>query len=625
MDKYSFKNKFQYWFDNKMSKGIAELIKVLAVLTAFIILFIGALIAFFDLSNGYNFGQGVWSSLNHILDPGLLGGDEGSFIYLVSMTIVTFIGIFVSGTLIGLISNTIDEKIQELRRGKSIVLEKNHVIVLGASNGINTIISELIEANANQKREAVVIMDDNCLKDEMDEKFHQRFPDTKTTKIICRNGNIADYVDLQVCSFDTCRSVIINADNDSLTIKSILAATKLLKETNNTQAYIVAMIRSDENLDAAQVAGEGRVEVLSYNDVIARIVAHTSRSPGLSKVYTEIFDYEGSEFYIEEHPSMIGKKMKELNLYYAQAVVIGIKDVNGDILVNPSPDRIYQQGEKLILFAEDDGVAKPAADAYSFDESMFAQERTESVYAIKNLLILGYNDKLEKIVQEEDLYVGKGSILTIAISKEQEMYRDMIEKIPTKNLLIEVIVCDLKSRSELKNLVENKESILLLIDSNSDMSLEDEEKADAQTLLLLLQLKYISETYNLDLQVASEMIRVENQELAQITEVNDFIVSSNMTSLIMTQISQSRELNKIFTELLSEEGSEIYVKPAKDYIKLNQPVDFFTVQASANRYNEIVIGYHKHNRHKLEIVTNPNKREQLTFGEDDSFIVIALD
>ena len=37
----------------------------------------------------------------------------------------------------------------------------------------------------------------------MDDKINARFPDKKTTRIICRCGSITNINDLRVCSFDT--------------------------------------------------------------------------------------------------------------------------------------------------------------------------------------------------------------------------------------------------------------------------------------------------------------------------------------------------------------------------------------------------------------------------------------
>ena len=81
-------------------------------------------------------------SILRTLDPGTMGGDPGTFGCLLAMLAVTLGGIFVVATLIGVISTGITGKIEDLRKGRSIVLEDNHTVILGWSPQIFDIISE---------------------------------------------------------------------------------------------------------------------------------------------------------------------------------------------------------------------------------------------------------------------------------------------------------------------------------------------------------------------------------------------------------------------------------------------------------------------------------------------------
>ncbi|MDY3281634.1 CASTOR/POLLUX-related putative ion channel [Dysosmobacter sp.] len=625
MDKRTERRKrLSYWFDNMMSSGIFHLIRMLALITVVLVIVVGIIIAFVDADSGHDVLHGIWLSLTHIIDPGQLGEDTGSAAYVATMIVVTIAGLLVTSTLIGVISNAIDNKIHTLQRGKSMVLEKNHVIVLGCAGGLYTIVSELIEANANQRDEVVVIMDDKEPKDVMDEKIRQKFPDTRTTRVICRSGSIADFSALEVCSFGTCRSVIINAEDDAMTIKSILAATNLLKKSGNTGAYIAAVIRNQENVEAAQVAGEGYAEIISFRDIMSRIIAHTCRNTGLSKVYTEILDFSGSELYVEEHPAMVDVPMGELNRYFPISTVIGIELADGTTLLNPEPDRRVGRGDKLILFAEDDCVSVADAAPAPVDESAIRAAAPFERTPRKNMLILGHSDKIESILQEEDHFVAEGSHVTIALAREQGEFAEGLAELPLRNFRKTVTVCDIYSRAVLAELLEERpDSVLVLCESAGDIA--EAEKEDAKTILLLLQLKYLKDKTGCRANVTSEMLRVENQELAQITEVNDFVVSSNITSLMLTQISQLRELRGIFEELLAAEGSEICIRPARDYIDTGREVDICTACAAAQRRREVLIGYRTCDPRTGEytVITNPPKQEKRLWAEDDAFVVIA--
>ena len=628
--KKSNKNKFRYWFDNQMSAGTGALIRLLTLLALIVFVVVAVILLLTEgPSSPEGFWKGFWIGLNHMLDPGNLNGDEvGNTVpFVIGMVILTFIGVFLTSTLTGIICNAIDEKVHELQRGKSIVVEENHVVVLGTSGGIYTIISEIIGANENQKKEAMVIMDDRIPKDEMDERVRQRFPDTKTTRVICRYGNISDFNDLEMCSLDTCRSIIINAETDFQTIKCILAVVKLLKESGNKNAYLTAVIKDEHNVKAAEIAAEGYAEILNFKDVVSRIIAHAGRNAGLSVVYTDLFDNDGSEFYIEDHPGVVGQSMKDLNLYFPVSTVVGVKDATGAIRINPEPDYVVQQGDKLILFAEDDGVSKPADAPAAFDQDAILPEIRKEAPEVSNLLILGYSKKLQSILTEEDAYIAPGSGLTIAIPEEQTDHLEELQALTFRNMTPNVVVCDIYNHLELEKLVKDGMGVIVLVDTKENITEEEAEQKDEKILMTLLQLKHLSDIKGLRISVTSEMLRVENQELAQITEVNDFVVSNNLMSLMLCQICQTRELKEIFDEILSEEGSEIYVRPARDYIRLDRPVNIYTAGMAAARHHEVLIGYRKYDpkTDSATIVTNPPKADLVKWNEQDFFIVLALD
>lgn len=229
MKKYSLKDRIKYRFDKEMSKGTIAMVRMLFIITLIAVCVVGVIAALFTEEGGGDILGNIWLSLMHTLDAGNLAGDSGRFTFLLLMSIVTVCGIFITSVLIGIVNAGLESKLDKLKKGKSKVLEENHIVILGFNPNVFTIISQLIEANSNHKGEKIVIMDDKLEAEEMMEELKQRIPDTRTTEIICRNGNISDLNDVCMCSVETCRSVIIDADNDFETVKSVLAVTNILK------------------------------------------------------------------------------------------------------------------------------------------------------------------------------------------------------------------------------------------------------------------------------------------------------------------------------------------------------------------------------------------------------------
>ena len=191
MKQPTFKQRFQYWFDNYMSRGTIALIGGLAVLSLVIIFIAAAIIRVgaiaMDGESAPSFGEAAWMSLMRTLDAGTMGGDTGPGFRIV-MLLVTIGGIFIVSTLIGILSNGLEERIEELRKGRSLVLESGHTLILGWTPQIFTIISELVAANESRKSGAVIVILADQDKVEMEDAINERIDDPKNTRIICRSG-----------------------------------------------------------------------------------------------------------------------------------------------------------------------------------------------------------------------------------------------------------------------------------------------------------------------------------------------------------------------------------------------------------------------------------------------------
>ena len=154
------------------------------------------------------------------------------------------------------------------------------------------------------------------------------------------------------------------------------------------------------------------------------------------------------------------------------------------------------------------------------------------------------------------------------------------------------------------------------------------QRADARTLITLLHLRDIASTAGDDFSIVSEMLDVRNRELAEVTQADDFIVSDKLVSLMLSQVSENKHLNAVFDDLFDPEGSEIYLKPAEDYVEPGRAVTFYTVVEAARRRGEVAIGYRVMTQandasRSYGIVLNPVKSDAVTFAAGDRVIVLA--
>lgn len=67
------------------------------------------------------------------------------------------------------------------------------------------------------------------------------------------------------------------------------------------------------------------------------------------------------------------------------------------------------------------------------------------------------------------------------------------------------------------------------------------------------------------------------------SRADDFIVSDRLVSLMMCQVSENKEYAAVFEELIDPEGSELYLKPADEYVEPGLPLSFYTLIEAARR------------------------------------------
>ena len=611
--------RMRYWFDNLMSKGTVSLLLLLAVITAVVVV-IGGLLAIMlggaDGSGADSPGSSIWFTLMHAINTGVLAKEEGTVPYLFVMTIVTLVGIFITSFLIGTISNGIKDKVADLQRGHSLVVEQDHVVIIGFDENVTSIVEELALANENNSDAVVVIMADRD-KTEMEDIIRDRVGDLGNLRVVCRNGRPDSPKDLRVCSLDTCKSIIVNLSDDFMTVKTILACENLLDELGNPDAYITATVRDREVLHPAKIAGGERAEILNFQKTVARLMVQTSRHPGMSEILAELLSFRGNEIYVAKVPEAVGRSFAEINLRLPHATAIGVVR-NDEPLLNPDAESIVEPDDSVILIAHDDDPVE-LHDAAPVDEGAFEREPniTEEPHT---LLVLGCTDMLKAILVEEDAYAAPGSRVIIAAEPGKIDEDTLPDQEQLDNISMELRECKIFTRRVLEQLVSEQPSSILLM---ADTDLDDEE-ADARTLMLQLQLTDIAEEIGADIPLTIEMNSTRNQRLSQMMRATDFVVSSRITAKMMAQIAEERHKKAILNDLLSDGGSTIYMKPITRYVTTGEPVDYYTLGASAARYGEIAIGYKKFAEDgTFQIEVNPRSKAAAKFSDADDLIVIA--
>lgn len=409
----SYSEHLRYQFDNFMSKGAIALIGLLAVFTALLVVVAGLVywITGFaqDGDQPLKLSDSLWAGLMHALDTGNVGGDTGWAFRSVSLA-VTIGGIFITSALIGVIFTGINGRLEELRKGRSLVAEQGHTVILGWSPRVFALVSELVIANESLRGAAIVVLAPRD-KLQMEDAIRAQVGKLGRTRLICRTGDPNDLRDLEVVNLQDAKSIIVaepeTGDADLSVIKTILAIIN--NPSRRPEPYhIVAAIRERKSLDVARMVGGNEVELLMLDEVIARITAQTCRQTGLSEVYTELLSFEGDEIYFRKEPRLAGKTFGETLIAFSNAAVIGLRRADGTVKLNPPLDTWLSAGDSVVAIAEDeDAFSLADPSEVRVDESAI-QTSGETKPLPESCLILGWNRRGPTVLTQLDQYVAPG-------------------------------------------------------------------------------------------------------------------------------------------------------------------------------------------------------------------------
>lgn len=626
-----WRKRLQYTLDNLFSSGPWILILWLGIASLVVTLLAAIVLTSVGLAPGveapFNFSEAFWLSLIRSLGGGSIGGRESAWGYRLLMLGVSLGGIFFTSSLIGILTTGLNARLETLRKGRSTVVESNHIVILGWTEQIFSIISELAQANADQKHACIVVLGE-ADKIDMEEHIRQKVGDTGRTRIVCRSGSPMEMEDLKITSFNQARAILVlspeSENPDADVIKIILAITNH-PQRRKEPYHIIAGVRSPRNYEITRIVGKGEVEWVRSGEMTARIIAQTCRQSGLSMVYTGLLDFGSDEIYFHTAAEAAGRTFGEIIHHFPHDTLIGIRPQGEPPRLNPPDNTVITAGDELILIARDnDEVAYLPAPEGAYNESLICLDPEEGRRP-EHTLVLGWNWRGGRVVHELDDYVLPGSeVLVIADrqSIEEDLQRDCIN---LQNQSVCFRPGDTTDRQMLEELDLGRFDHVVLLCYSDRLS---PQQADARTMVTLLHLRDLADAHGYRYSIVSEMMDVRNRRIAAVTKADDFIVSDRLVSLLMAQVAENRHVNQVFTDLFNHKGSEIYLKPAGTYVRLGEPVNQYSVAEAARRKNEIAIGYRKAEAARdasqaYGVVINPAKADEVTFGERDKIIVLA--
>ncbi|MEO6123680.1 MAG: hypothetical protein ABIR32_08195 [Ilumatobacteraceae bacterium] len=614
--------RLRYRFDAALSRGPSVVITWLGLLTVAVIVFTALVLTVFRMTGvggagktALSFPEALWESLTRVLDAGTFVGEVGWPTRLIGL-FVTICGVFIAGSLIGLIASAVDQQITELRKGRSQVIERGHTLILGWSSRVPAIVSQLVIANESHKNAAVVILAD-VDKTEMEETLRHLIPDAKTTRIVCRSGVPWAAANLEMANLEQARSiVIVGGGSDTLTVKALLGLRAARGPEDGTKrAHIVAeVVDSGTAQSLRSLLGGGLVTVSSEN-VVAELTAQACRQRGLSGVFRELLDFEGDELYFAPFAQLAGATYAAAQLAFERCAVIGILGVSGTVVLNPAPDTVLAVDDQLIAIAEDDSTFVPSPISVTPVVRPMVAPGIET--RERRIVIAGWSSLGPRVISELDEFLDDRTTIELMLDPDLVDVAAVRSELTTRNVKLDVservggpefIAAHAARRAFHEVIVLGYRNVL------------DDDEADARTLLTLLAFNEVRQANDVGpVRIVAEMLDQHNAPLAEATGVDDFVVSDELTSLMLAQLSERQELSQVFLDLFDREGCTIELRPTPIY-GAHLATSFADVVATASSRGDSAIGYRLANG---TVVVNPAKSQPLSLSEVDEVLVIA--
>ncbi len=621
--KAALTRRLRYWFDNSMSKGTVGLVGWLAVASVLLIVVVTvALVAVSPVEPGgaRHPAQLLWQTF--VSTFGLSVPDTGTLAVLALWFVLALGGIFVVSALVGLLTSGLNRRLEQLRKGRSVVVERDHTVILGWSDQVFTVVSELVEANRSRRRGAAIAILADHDKVMMEDRLRQRVGSTRNTRLVCRTGSPLDLTDLEMVSPNSARSIIVLApqnasaeDADAYVLKALLAISKG-PAFRYHRHHVVAALRDGRNRAVARLASDDAV-VIDADDISARLVVQTARQPKLSVVYQDLLDFGGDEFYAVAEPRLAGRPFAHALSAYRHCCPVGLLHGNGSTTLNPPSHQLIAPDDRLVVLGTDDSAIKLTTEGFPVDELAIVHA-VRGPQPPEHTLMLGWNNRAFKIVEQLDVYVTAGSTVDVVADRPEVDAAISALSPRLRRLAIRVKRGDTRDRNTLESLdIPAYDNVIVLSDDQLDPL-----SADSRVLVTLLHLRDMLAKRGVSGSIVSEMRDDRDRALAQLTRADDFVVSEQLVSLLMTQIAENRHLESVFTDLFDPDGAEIYVRQASYYIRGTAGITFATVVEAARRRNEVAIGYRTADPGDGHgVVLNPDKLAPLPLI--DRVIVLA--
>ena len=520
---------------------------------------------------------------------------------MVLAIIIVILGmILFSGAIIATVTTALRTFIDKKSKAKGKIIVNNHFVILNWNSKVPEMIYNLMLKGF--KKNIVILSDRN--KEYIEAELKSLFLTNEVNAKIKANliikegdsllrGNLEDISieeASQICIM--AREDMIDVDDDNI-INSDLLNLKIVLKLGSFKlkngCQIVVETQSDET--RAQIEGLSHkitslkklnITAISFNKKIGQIIAQSLVMPHMSALYSELFSFEGSEFYSIESNEEIEQYLKNHN-----------KTIP-----------VYKEDKNLfVLAAGEENLNDKRSEEYTNDHVL--EINTEHSSAQVSIFIIGENSKTAFLLN---------SLERMQKSSDISFKFKHYGKNDTKTLIE-----DVKATEGLKK-------ILILSDDKVSS-----DSYDANVFVALIELSKVFPVNSEDITYTTELLDSRNLSSVKDFNIQNTIISNKMMSLLITQLALNKKSKRFFEKILTISTThrasdfDLIIHRVKRTIVINEDLKFESkAELLRTFYNtfegkRILIGLIQNDEIKL-LDENQDEKNEIIVHPDDSFI-----
>eukprot|EP00947_MAST-08B_sp_MAST-8B-sp1_P000824 g824.t1 len=582
-------------------------------------------------------------------------GDRVDHLRRAMSMVIALVGVLIFSVVIGVICQIIDSKLEALKEGKSNVVEKEHTVILGWTDKTVPLIKEICLANESEGGGVIVVLGD-LPKEQLEKDFRDQMKKKEKlgTSIVFRTGNPMFASDLAKVAASTARSICILAgdgDPDEMDSRTLRVVLGLLSLQAGLSGHIVAEMRDVDNEVLVQIVGGAHTETVVSHDLVGRLMLMAARQPGLAKVYSSVLGFDGDEFYMAEWPEITGCRFGDLVVRFPDATPIGVKTIDGRILLNTVPSHVMAEGEELLVIAEDDDTYQPETPA-SINRGTLP-EQVDGLRDVEKILLCGWRRDIREVLLlldemalygsevhmlcevpvwqrskkllEEGLYVDQLKNIRIVDWYGNSAVRRQLMTLPVAKYTSCLIFADEEKETNPLNSDSHSIASLLLLRSIQRQQKDTRKKEILRFHGMADKVKSWTAGKDQSCPITCEILDSRTQKTIannpKISESSDFLQTNTMVSRILAMVAEDRGVMKILGELLEKEGAAFMVKPSSRYARKGEITSYYALALRAQEVDEILCGYLLHGKADPAIINPKRKQEERNWGDYDMIVL----